>query len=79
MTSFEPGDVVVDGGNSHYHDSMLHGAALGEDEIMFVDAGVSGGIWGREEGYALMVGGAEQAAQTGIRCGSGAPVGTSTS
>lgn len=57
----EPGDVVVDGGNSHYQDSILHGATLGEDEIMFVDAGVSGGIWGREEGYGLMVGGPEQA------------------
>ncbi|HVE98072.1 MAG TPA: decarboxylating 6-phosphogluconate dehydrogenase [Mycobacteriales bacterium] len=54
------GDVVVDGGNSRYTDSQAHAAALAERGIGFVDAGVSGGIWGRTEGYCLMVGGAAE-------------------
>ncbi len=53
----ERGDVVVDGGNSRWTDDIEHAAALGERGIGFVDAGVSGGIWGRTNGYALMVGG----------------------
>jgi 6-phosphogluconate dehydrogenase len=52
-----PGDVVVDGGNSNYRDSMRHGEALAAAGIGFIDAGVSGGIWGLKEGYSLMVGG----------------------
>ncbi|MBA2552553.1 MAG: decarboxylating 6-phosphogluconate dehydrogenase [Geodermatophilaceae bacterium] len=51
------GDVIVDGGNSRYTDDREHAAALVEKEIGYVDAGVSGGIWGLENGYALMVGG----------------------
>jgi 6-phosphogluconate dehydrogenase len=57
----DSGDVVIDGANSHYWDSIEHGQLLGERGISFVDAGVSGGIWGRDEGYALMVGGPEHA------------------
>ena len=53
----EAGDIVVDGANSYYRDSIAHGTYLGERDIAFVDAGVSGGIWGLDEGYALMVGG----------------------
>lgn len=53
----EPGDVVVDGGNSHHRDSIRRAAELAERGIGFVDAGVSGGVWGRTEGYCLMVGG----------------------
>ena len=53
----EPGDVIVDGGNSRYTDDQVHAEALGTKGIGFVDAGVSGGIWGLTEGYALMVGG----------------------
>ncbi|MCA1823392.1 MAG: phosphogluconate dehydrogenase (NAD(+)-dependent, decarboxylating) [Mycobacteriales bacterium] len=53
------GDVVVDGGNSHYVESVRRAAAFAERAIGFVDAGVSGGIWGLDEGYALMVGGAD--------------------
>jgi 6-phosphogluconate dehydrogenase len=53
------GDVVVDGGNAWYRDSMRRGAALEAREIGFVDAGVSGGVWGLTEGYCLMVGGSE--------------------
>jgi 6-phosphogluconate dehydrogenase len=54
------GDVVVDGGNSRYTDDAEHAAHLRERGIGFVDAGVSGGIWGLENGYALMVGGSAE-------------------
>ena len=53
----EPGDVVVDGGNSKFTDDKVHAEMLGEKGIGYVDAGVSGGVWGLENGYALMVGG----------------------
>jgi 6-phosphogluconate dehydrogenase len=53
----EPGDVVVDGGNSRYTDDQRHAADLEPRGIGFVDCGVSGGVWGLTEGYALMVGG----------------------
>ncbi len=55
-----PGDVVVDGGNSRYTDDQRHAADLAPKGIGFVDAGVSGGVWGLTEGYALMVGGAAE-------------------
>jgi 6-phosphogluconate dehydrogenase len=51
------GDIVVDGANAMYRDSQRHAAELGEHGIQFVDAGVSGGVWGLENGYGLMVGG----------------------
>ena len=51
------GDLVVDGGNSNFTDSVRRAAALAQRGIAFVDAGVSGGIWGLEEGYCLMLGG----------------------
>jgi 6-phosphogluconate dehydrogenase len=51
------GDVIVDGGNSNFNDSMRHGKELAEKGIHFFDAGVSGGIWGLKEGYSIMVGG----------------------
>ncbi|MGH2403924.1 MAG: phosphogluconate dehydrogenase (NAD(+)-dependent, decarboxylating) [bacterium] len=54
------GDVVIDGGNSYYKDSMRRGARLAERGIHFVDVGTSGGIWGLREGYCLMVGGDRQ-------------------
>jgi 6-phosphogluconate dehydrogenase len=53
----EPGDVVVDGGNSRYTDDQRHARDLVEKGIGFVDCGVSGGVWGLTEGYALMCGG----------------------
>lgn len=59
-TLLEPGDVVVDGGNSKWTDDAEHAAALAENGIGFVDCGVSGGVWGRENGYGLMCGGAEE-------------------
>jgi 6-phosphogluconate dehydrogenase len=57
----EHDDVLVDGGNAHFTDSLRRAKELGERGIMFVDAGVSGGIWGLAEGYALMVGGPTRA------------------
>jgi 6-phosphogluconate dehydrogenase len=51
------GDVVVDGGNSRWSDDEKHAAMLAEKKIGFVDCGVSGGVWGLENGYALMAGG----------------------
>jgi 6-phosphogluconate dehydrogenase len=53
----EPGDLIVDGGNSRYTDDQAHAEQLGKLGIGYVDAGVSGGVWGLENGYALMVGG----------------------
>jgi 6-phosphogluconate dehydrogenase len=52
-----PGDIVVDGGNSYWADSVRRGAMLAERRIGFVDCGTSGGVWGLDEGYSLMVGG----------------------
>jgi 6-phosphogluconate dehydrogenase len=51
------GDIVIDGGNSYYKDSIRHAAKLGEKGIDFIDCGTSGGIWGMKEGYSLMLGG----------------------
>ncbi|MDZ7662673.1 phosphogluconate dehydrogenase (NAD(+)-dependent, decarboxylating) [Thiohalophilus sp.] len=53
----QPGDIVVDGGNANYHDSQRRAAMLAEHQIGFVDAGTSGGVWGLDEGYCMMVGG----------------------
>jgi 6-phosphogluconate dehydrogenase len=57
----EAGDLVVDGGNSNFRDSMRRAAELEKGGLLFVDAGTSGGIWGLEIGYCLMVGGSEEA------------------
>jgi len=56
----ESGDIVIDGGNSFYKDAIRREAVLAEKGIRFVDAGVSGGIWGLSIGYCLMVGGDRQ-------------------
>jgi 6-phosphogluconate dehydrogenase len=56
----EPGDVVVDGGNSKFTDDQVHAQMLGEKGIGYLDCGVSGGVWGLENGYALMVGGSKE-------------------
>jgi 6-phosphogluconate dehydrogenase len=55
-----PGDLVVDGGNSKYRDSIARSEELAAKGIGFVDAGVSGGVWGLENGYGLMVGGSDE-------------------
>jgi 6-phosphogluconate dehydrogenase len=52
----EPGDVIIDGGNSRYTDSIARAEMLRGRDISFVDCGTSGGIWGLEEGYCLMIG-----------------------
>ena len=56
-TLLSPGDVVVDGGNSRFSDDEEHARLLTENGIGYLDVGVSGGVWGPENGYALMVGG----------------------
>ena len=53
----DKGDIIIDGGNSNYKDSMARGEMLAEHGIEFMDCGVSGGVWGLEVGYNLMVGG----------------------
>ena len=53
----QPGDVVVDGGNSHYVDDIRRAKTLEARGVHYVDAGVSGGVWGVERGYCLMIGG----------------------
>ncbi len=53
----EAGDIVIDGGNSFYRDSMERAATLKEQDIHFLDVGTSGGIWGLKMGYCLMIGG----------------------
>ena len=60
-----PGDLVVDGGNSNYLDSIRHGEVLAAQGIHFVDCGTSGGVWGLDAGYALMVGGTPEAVALG--------------
>ncbi len=60
-TLLSPGDLVVDGGNSNFHDSERRGAQLKERGILFVDAGTSGGVWGLTVGYCLMCGGEKAA------------------
>jgi 6-phosphogluconate dehydrogenase len=57
----QAGDILIDGGNSWFKDSMRRADALANTGIHYVDAGVSGGIWGLENGYALMIGGSPEA------------------
>jgi 6-phosphogluconate dehydrogenase len=57
----EPGDVLVDGGNSHYHDDIRRSAELQPQGVHYLDVGTSGGVWGLDRGYCMMVGGPEQA------------------
>ncbi|KAA6186255.1 decarboxylating 6-phosphogluconate dehydrogenase [Thiohalocapsa marina] len=52
-----PGDILIDGGNSHYQEDIRHAESLRDAGIHFVDCGTSGGVWGRERGYCLMIGG----------------------
>ena len=58
------GDIIIDGGNSNFHDSMRRGTELAKSKIEFIDSGTSGGIWGLENGYCLMVGGTDAAVKT---------------
>jgi 6-phosphogluconate dehydrogenase len=54
------GDLVIDGGNSHYTEDQAHAQLLAKQGIGYLDCGVSGGVWGRQNGYGLMVGGAAE-------------------
>jgi len=57
---FEAGDVIIDGGNTHYHDDIRHAAELREKGIHHVDVGTSGGVYGLERGFCLMIGGEDE-------------------
>ncbi|WP_342643161.1 phosphogluconate dehydrogenase (NAD(+)-dependent, decarboxylating) [Rhodoligotrophos ferricapiens] len=57
----KPGDIIIDGGNTFYKDDIRRGAALKEKGIHYVDVGTSGGVWGLERGYCMMIGGAKEA------------------
>jgi 6-phosphogluconate dehydrogenase len=57
------GDVIIDGGNSHYHDDITRAARLGKTGLHYVDMGTSGGVWGLERGYCLMIGGDREVVQ----------------
>jgi 6-phosphogluconate dehydrogenase len=52
-----PGDILIDGGNTHYVDDIRRAKALAEKGLHYVDVGTSGGVWGLERGYCLMIGG----------------------
>jgi 6-phosphogluconate dehydrogenase len=60
---FEDGDVIIDGGNTHYLDDIRHAAELREKGIHHVDCGTSGGVWGIERGFCLMIGGEDDVVQ----------------
>jgi 6-phosphogluconate dehydrogenase len=57
LEHLEPGDTIVDGGNTNFHDDVRRHAMLAEHQVHYVDAGVSGGVWGLANGFCLMVGG----------------------
>jgi 6-phosphogluconate dehydrogenase len=57
----EEGDIIIDGGNSNYKDSLNRAATLADLGLQFVDVGTSGGVWGLAEGYSMMIGGSDQA------------------
>ncbi|TIT36808.1 MAG: NADP-dependent phosphogluconate dehydrogenase, partial [Mesorhizobium sp.] len=57
----EPGDIIIDGGNSYYHDAVDQAAELAAKGINYVDVGTSGGVWGLDRGYCLMIGGPDEA------------------
>ncbi len=58
-----PGDILIDGGNSHYHDDIRRSAALAPRGILYLDVGTSGGVFGLARGYCLMIGGDQDAVQ----------------
>jgi 6-phosphogluconate dehydrogenase len=60
-TILTPGDIIIDGGNNNYKETMARAAALQEKGLHLVDVGTSGGVWGLEQGYSMMVGGSEEA------------------
>ena len=82
LEHLEPGDTIIDGGNTNFHDDVRRHAALKAKGIGYVDAGTSGGIWGLQVGYCLMVGGdggGREAARAGVHDARAARTATSTS
>ena len=63
LPHLEPGDIVIDAGNSHYQDDIRRAAHLKESGIHYVDSGTSGGVWGLERGYCQMIGGENETVQ----------------
>lgn len=59
-TMVEAGDIIIDGGNSNYKDTIQRGETLKEKGVHYVDVGTSGGVWGLIEGYSMMIGGDEE-------------------
>ncbi len=59
----EKGDIIIDGGNSFYKDDIRRAKTLGEKGIVYVDVGTSGGVWGLERGYCMMIGGEQKAVE----------------
>src|SRR6516165_6072374 len=57
VPSLEPGDILIDGGNSYYIDDIRRSKDLAPKQIHYVDVGTSGGVWGLERGYCMMIGG----------------------
>ncbi len=63
LPHLEPGDTLIDGGNSYYVDDLRRAKELKPKQINYVDVGTSGGVWGLERGYCMMIGGPDQAVQ----------------
>ena len=63
MELSEPGDIIIDGGNSFYKDDIKCGAAARDKGLHYIDVGTSGGIWGLERGYCMMIGGTKEAVE----------------
>lgn len=61
ISKLDKDDIIIDGGNSYYRDDLTHSAQASERGISFLDVGTSGGVWGRERGYCLMIGGQKSA------------------
>ncbi|HEX5453542.1 MAG TPA: decarboxylating 6-phosphogluconate dehydrogenase [Stellaceae bacterium] len=57
----EPGDILIDGGNSFFHDDVAHAELLAQKGVRYLDVGTSGGVWGLERGYCMMIGGDKEA------------------
>ena len=63
MPYLDPGDILIDGGNSYYVDDIRRAKELASKQIHYVDVGTSGGVWGLERGYCMMIGGPEPGGQ----------------
>jgi 6-phosphogluconate dehydrogenase len=63
LDMLQPEDIIIDGGNSNYKDTMRRAEVASEYDLLFVDVGTSGGIWGLAEGYSMMIGGDEKAVE----------------